>query len=514
MPKKFFLTVTGASLIIIFFGGINKFLGMIREIIFANNFGLNKSYELYLLSVVIPTVINTFIVYVGQNFFIPQYNRIKIQYGDVEARVFFNKALALFFILSLCTTIGLILSENLILNLFGSGLTLNEFVTAKKILFIVLFTIPLTGLMAVLLAYLQAEYDFKNAFISHLFLNLTLILVVILLTPALGIFSIPIGFLLGTLLQVGFLFIFVRKKIVFQDYWSKKGDFVKQFPAKVFLMTVFIELIGQLYVFIDRIFYSSVEPGGIAALNYATTIYLIPLSILSMAFSSAIFPKFSETYSSGRRDEIQNSLYSSMRITFFFFIPIALIFIIYAKPIVEVIYHRGLFNANDVAMTAEVLKIYSYSLIFFALYSILNKLLFGISAVKWLLVSSAIVIIVKGVTSYLLVVKYQQNGLAAASTISYLMYFIFGIAIVAKKIHLKKLNSPISAFLLTGVNAGFAILVTEFLFKSIFPINITSSVMKIGCFFSIFIVNAWLTNDESIDIAKYLFAKFWKQLSI
>lgn len=514
MPKKFFLTVTGASIIIIFFGAINKFLGMIREIIFANNFGLSKSYELYLLSVVIPTVINTFIVYVGQNFFIPQYNRIKIQNGEIEARIFFNKALAFFFILSFCAAIGLILSETIILELFTSGLTPAEFITVKMILLIILFTIPLNGLMAILLAYLQAEYDFRNAFISHLFLNLTLISVVILLTPVLGIYSIPIGFLVGTLFQVGFLFIFVRKKIVFQDYWSKKSDFIKQFPVKVFLMTVFVELIGQLYVFIDRLFYSSVETGGIAALNYATTIFLIPISILSMAFSSAIFPKFSEAYSTGKIDEIQNSLYSSMRITSFFFIPTALIFILYAQPVVEMIYHRGLFNTNDVQMTAEVLKIYSYSLIFFAFYSIINKLLFGISAVKWLLVSSTIVIVVKGITSYILVAKYQQNGLAASSTISYVLYFIVGMGIVAKKLHLKKLNSPLSTFLLTGVNAGFSILVTEFLFKSIFPIDLTFSILKMGCFFSIFMVNAWLTNDESMDIAKNLLTIFRKQLSI
>ena len=132
MPKKFFLTVTGASLIIIFFGTINKVLGMIREIIFANSFGLSKTYELFLISVVIPTILNTFIAYVGQNFFIPQYNRIKIQEGEIKARIFFNKALGLFFILSFMTALGILFSEEAILKLFTSGLTESEFIIAKK----------------------------------------------------------------------------------------------------------------------------------------------------------------------------------------------------------------------------------------------------------------------------------------------------------------------------------------------------------------------------------------------
>ncbi|MDP3147685.1 MAG: lipid II flippase MurJ [Ignavibacteria bacterium] len=513
MPKKFFLTVTGASLIIIFFGAINKGLGMIREIIFADSFGLSKSYELYLLSIVVPTVINTFIVYVGQNFFIPQYNRIKIQEGVTEARVFFNKALALFFILGLFTALGLLLSEDAILKLFTTGLTVSEFIIAKKILLIILFTIPLNGLMAILLAYLQAEYDFRNAFISHLFLNLTIILVVVLFTSVFGIYSIPIGFLLGTILQVGFLFIFVRNKIVFEDLWRGKSYFLKQFPAQIFLMTVFIELMGQLYVFIDRLFYSSVELGGIAALNYATTVYLIPVSILSMAFSSAIFPKFSETFAAGKIDETQNSLYSSMRITFFFFVPTSVIFIFYSQPIVDLLFHRGAFNAHDVVMTAEVLKIYGISLVFFATYAIINKLLFGIAAVKWLLLSSVAVIVIKMIASFILVHKYHQNGLAAASSLSYGLYFIFGTAIVIKKLHLKKMSLPVTALFLSCVNAGISLFIVELLFNYLSDAGIFFSLLKIGFFFSLYMLNALVINDETMDIAKNLLTKSWEHLS-
>ena len=213
MPKKFFLTVTGASLIIIFFGIINKILGMFREIIFAHSFGLGQSFELYLLSVVIPTVINTFILYVGQNFFIPQYNKLKSKNGEADARVFFNKALALFFVLSLITTFGIFLFMDSILNLFTHGLAASEFIIAKNILQIILLTIPLNGLIAIITAYLQAEYNFKNAFISQLFLNLSIIVIVLLFTANLNIYSIPIGFFLGTLLQTVYLFIFVRKKM-------------------------------------------------------------------------------------------------------------------------------------------------------------------------------------------------------------------------------------------------------------------------------------------------------------
>lgn len=512
MPKKFFLTVTGASLIIIFFGVINKILGMFREIIFAHSFGLRQSYELYLLSIVIPTVINTFILYVGQNFFIPQYNKTKSQNGKTDARVFFNKALALFFVLGLLTALVLFLFSDVILKLFITGLTASEFSLAKNILQIILFTIPLTGLIAIVSAYLQAEFDFKNAFVSQLFLNLSIIVVVLAFTTKYNIYSIPIGFLLGTILQTGYLIMFVRNKIHLQDLVYGKIRFFKEFPIQIFLITIVIELLGQLYVFIDRLFYFSVQHGGIAALNYATTVYLIPVSILSMAFSTAIFPKFSETFSTGKIQETENSFYAAVRITFFFFVPSAIVFVFYAQPVIEIFYHRGAFNAKDVTMTADVLKIYGLSLVFFAAYGIINKLLFGISAVKWLLLSSLIVIVIKIIASLLLVGKYQQNGLAASSSLSYFFYFVFGGAIVIRKLHFKKMNLLASAFFLSCANAALSFLVIELLFHYLFPMGSVISLLKICFFFIVYLANALIIKDETMAIAKDLLTKTWKYI--
>ncbi|MCK9209763.1 MAG: MATE family efflux transporter [Ignavibacteriaceae bacterium] len=512
MPKKFFLTVTGASLIIIFFGGINKILGMFREIIFAHSFGLRQSYELYLLSIVIPTVINTFILYVGQNFFIPQYNKTKNQHGENDARIFFNKALALFFILSLLTAFALFLLTDNILKLFTSGLAVSEFFIAKKILQIILLTIPLNGLIAIISAYLQAEFDFKNAFVSQLFLNLSIIVVVLVFTAKYNIYSIPIGFFIGTLLQAGYLFMFARSKIHLQDLVHGKIGFFKEFPVQIFFITIFIELLGQLYIFIDRLFYSSVQQGGIAALNYATTVYLIPISILSMAFSTAIFPKFSETFSAGKIHETEDSFYTSLRITFFFFVPSAIVFIFYAQPVIEIFFHRGVFNDRDVTMTAEVLKIFGLSLVFFAAYAIINKLLFGIAAVKLLLLSSLTVIVIKITASLFLVEKYQQNGLAAASSLSYFFYFIFGMAIVLKKLHFKKMNLLFESFLLSCVNATVSFLVVELFSQYLFPIGSFISLLKICLFFIVYLVNALMIKDETMNIAKDLLTKTWKYI--
>ncbi|NUM61450.1 MAG: hypothetical protein HUU44_04770, partial [Ignavibacteriaceae bacterium] len=76
MSKKFTSTIAGASIFISLLGLISRGLGFIREIIFANNFGLEKEFDLYLVGAVLPITINTILLYIGQNYFIPEFQKI------------------------------------------------------------------------------------------------------------------------------------------------------------------------------------------------------------------------------------------------------------------------------------------------------------------------------------------------------------------------------------------------------------------------------------------------------
>ena len=71
MNRKFTSTIAGASIFITAVLLVGRGLGLIREVIFANYFGLSAEYDLYLVATVLPITINTIILYIAQNFFIP-----------------------------------------------------------------------------------------------------------------------------------------------------------------------------------------------------------------------------------------------------------------------------------------------------------------------------------------------------------------------------------------------------------------------------------------------------------
>ena len=73
MKKLISSSVIGASILLVIFSGISRVVGFVREVVFASNFGLSNHYDIYLIASVIPITINTILLFIGQNFFIPSF---------------------------------------------------------------------------------------------------------------------------------------------------------------------------------------------------------------------------------------------------------------------------------------------------------------------------------------------------------------------------------------------------------------------------------------------------------
>ena len=67
MNQKFTSTIAGASIFISIVGLLSRGLGFIREMIFANNFGLETEFDLYLVGAVLPISIKSVILYIKRD---------------------------------------------------------------------------------------------------------------------------------------------------------------------------------------------------------------------------------------------------------------------------------------------------------------------------------------------------------------------------------------------------------------------------------------------------------------
>ncbi|HRI48084.1 MAG TPA: lipid II flippase MurJ, partial [Ignavibacteriaceae bacterium] len=267
-------SLAGASLILIAYNIVGKGLGLIRESLYAALFGLQVEFDLYLVGAVIPTIINSIIQYIGQNYFIPAFSKV----SDEESTKFLKNILYVFFISASIVTILLYISSSTIISSYLSGNSIEISELALNVFRIFILVIPINALIAVLSAYFQAKYKFVTPVASQLLFNLTILVFVFVFYAKLGIYSIPFGFLVSMLFQLIYLYAkiekSVRRKLVFEN---NSFDLVKNIPAGLGII-FFIEISGQLFILIDRYFLSQVDSGGISALNYANTLFILPIS--------------------------------------------------------------------------------------------------------------------------------------------------------------------------------------------------------------------------------------------
>ncbi len=105
----------------------------------------------------------------------------------------------------------------------------------------------------------------------------------------------------------------------------------------------------QLSAYIDALLASLLPTGAVAALAYAQTIYLLPVSLFGMSVSASELPAMSSAV--GQEDEIatylRRRLVSGLRRIAFFVIPSVVAFIALGDLVAGAIYQGGEFHHND-----------------------------------------------------------------------------------------------------------------------------------------------------------------------
>lgn len=507
MKKNFFSTIAGATILISILGIASRGFGFIREIIYAGYFGLKSDFESFLVGYVLPAAINTAVIYLGQNYFIPEFTNYKNKHPE-KADYFLNKNIWLFFISGMVIAILLFVFADGIIGGYMHNSAAASQEMALNIFRIFILSIPLNAAFAIISAYLHTEFRFTYPAVAQLILNVFVIVFVLCFTRLWGVYSIPFGLLAGNFIQLFFLMWIIRYKLSFRLAEVFKDMFSFSNFSLSLLVIVFIELVNQLHVVVDRYFINYIDKGGIAGLNYAITIYVLPLTIFSFALSSAIFPGMTKLYNENKIEELRLQLLKTLRINSFIFIPISVILIFSGNILIRIFYQRGNFTPEATILTSSLLQIFSFSLLFYSAFNIINKLIFTTGLVKKLFIISASALALKVVLNFVLVGMFKQDGLAYSSSICYIYMSVAGYYIVKRKINFNYSGQLFKSVAVGFFNAVISLALAQVLFVYLLPSNFLGNVIMLSIFLSFFVLNSVLLKIEEIDILKSIFSNY------
>ncbi len=173
--------------------------------------------------------------------------------------------------------------------------------------------------------------------------------------------------------------------------------------------------ITQINLLIGQII-ASQKAGAIATLQYADRIYQLPLGVVGIAIGVALLPDVSRRLRAADMDGVHNSQNRALELSMLLTVPAAVGLMALPIPVVQVLFERGHFTADDTSATASALIAFAVGLPAFVMIKVFSPGFFAREDTRTPMIFAAISVAVNITGSLLLFPHYAQTGIALATT--------------------------------------------------------------------------------------------------
>jgi putative peptidoglycan lipid II flippase len=135
--------------------------------------------------------------------------------------------------------------------------------------------------------------------------------------------------------------------------------------------------VTQLNLSVDMIIGSLLPSGVISVLYYANQLNQLPLGVIGAAIGTALLPTLSRLSHAGDQKGAVATLNRALEYALLLTLPAALALMAVSRPIVEVLFQRGRFDATAVELSAQALSVYAAGLVAFVLVRVLLPAFFA-----------------------------------------------------------------------------------------------------------------------------------------
>ena len=228
---------------------------------------------------------------------------------------------------------------------------------------------------AILMSFQYFKNDFKYAALAPIIYNLSIILFgwFYSTSPESTVYGFAIGGLVGSVIGHLFLQLLGAKKngLVFKAL-KPKFKHISQYIRISFPL-----IVGQSIAVMDeqlfRYFGSLLSTGSIASFRYARRVALIPVGVIAQAVGVASYPTLSSLFVENKLEEFKLLVRKQLSVLALINTGVLIIFLTNSENIIEIIYQRGMFTAEDTNRVSSIFMVVAFGLIPWSLSQIITR---------------------------------------------------------------------------------------------------------------------------------------------
>jgi putative peptidoglycan lipid II flippase len=456
---------------ITFFTFINAFINYLTYSILAYFFGAGSDIDAFFAATTLPLVIIAIMQVIIPNTFIPEFVRNR-KLDEANCWRLASITTNLFFaILALIAIIGMVFSTAII-PMINPGFSPAIAARSSALFSYFILAGVFSGTAVVLASIYYAQKRFIRPMLAQITCSCIILLSVLLFHGRIGIMSMAIGTLAGSVVQFALLlsvFLYGRRYSLSLDFRKKEVVVLFALMLPLLLGTLF----AKMNIVVERFITSHLPPGSIAYLGYASRINAALILFLAQGVSLVVFQRQSEHSATLNLSGLRENLSRSLRAMILLTMPFVFLLAFAGNDLVRLLFQHGNFTPQATQTVGVILLAYLG-------YIVVSTVGVPIVTALYSLQLTTIVALV-GMGGFILFSFFAYffsqwlgcKGIALAASAQSLLSISFFLWILTRKIGRIRcrpiLRSIQKAILAAGAAAVLCILVKALLYQHIGP---------------------------------------------
>lgn len=407
-----------AAYLLAFFTFLSQLVAIFRDRLFAHEFGASAVLDIYYAAFRVPDVIFASVAsLVSISVLVP----LLVEAGKdgVEGERKFIDSIFSFFalLIIIVSAVAFLLAPKLLGFLFPSIVEAGngaELILAMRIM---LLSPILLGFSNFFASVTQVRKRFVAYALAPVFYNLGIVVGAFFFYPMFGqkglAFGVVLGALLHMLIQLPYLF---RNKLT-PRFLRFDFAIIKKVISLSIYRTIALSSTHVALIILTA-FASAFAVGSVAVFNFAWNMQSVPLAMVGVSYSMAIFPTISRLFAERNKEGFVREVAAASRHIVFWSLPIMVMFIVLRAQIVRTILGSGAFSWSDTRLTAAALALFTISILAQSLSLVFVRSYYAAGNTKTPLIinvttSICIIIFAYTLTSLMLAVPFIRDFLEA-----------------------------------------------------------------------------------------------------
>ena len=501
----------------------SKFMGFVRDMVVANFYGATLVSDAYFYALQIPSLAIIILGGVGGPFHsavVAVFSKLIPNFDskpDAVVNRLYNTFLSISFIFfALFAIVGFLFADKIMGIIISAGSP--ELINLATMHFRIMSPIILIGgIIGIFYGLLVCHKQYILPNLSPMVLSIVVVLIIstvnndksgIVLATATTVGACcQLLIQLPKLRQIGYR---LKPNLEIVNNANFKSICELLFPA------ILSSTIGQISIYIDMFFASTLREGAWTSVVFANRIFQFPVGILVTAFLVPLFPIFSRLAGENDFDSIKTYFNKGVGVLFFTSMPMIILILLLANDGISLIFERGAFNANAVAMVSEALCFLSISILPYVFRDSITRVYYAFNDSKTPFVIALFAIALKAFLNWVLIIKLNMGIAGITLSTSFVTLFnatLLGI-LIKGKIRLdyvslfKNFIKMLFAASITFAICWFFVLKFDNLIlpKYVFEIS-KILVISIVCLITYFTLNLALKMDYANELYRRIFKR-------